>query len=131
MKKVKYIGAVLIMQLLPLVAMAQMPTVYLTKNRIANLISDFAYYAAGIIFSLGILVMLYAAFLYMTSAGDDERIGKAKKSFIYGLVGIGIAILAFGIFGLIASFLGAGGTSYPSNFPFSLPPPPPPPPFFR
>ena len=41
----------------------------------------------------------------MTAAGDEEKIGKAKRTFIYGLVGIGIAILAFGIWELVASFL--------------------------
>jgi fumarate reductase subunit D len=105
MKKIKYAGAALVAQFLPLVALAQTPEVTLTKDRIAQLISDFSIYFAGIIFSLGILVMLYAAFLYMTAAGDDEKVGKAKKSFIYGLVGIGIAILAFGVFELVASFL--------------------------
>jgi uncharacterized membrane protein len=108
MKKIKYIGTGLAIQLLPFLAMAQEqpPRVTLSKESIATLISDFATYFAGIIFTLGILVMLYAAFLYMTAGGDEDKVGKAKSSFIYGLVGIGIAILAFGMFSLIASFLG-------------------------
>jgi fumarate reductase subunit D len=62
---------------------------------------------AGIIFILGILMILYAAFLYMTSAGDDSRIEKAKKTFIYGIVGIIIALLAYGIWTTVVSFLTA------------------------
>ena len=61
------------------------------------------------IFILGILMVLYAAFLYMTSAGDDSRIEKAKKTFIYGIVGIIIALLAYGIWTTVESFLTAGG----------------------
>jgi len=111
MSKIKYLGAALAAQFLPLIASAavtppsNLPTVNLTKQSIADLISSFANYFAGIIGALGVLVMLYAAFLYMTAGGDEEKVGKAKKSFIYGLVGIGVAILAFGMFQLVASFL--------------------------
>jgi fumarate reductase subunit D len=63
---------------------------------------------AGIIFILGIVMILYAAFLYMTSAGDDSRIEKAKKTFIYGIVGIIVALFAYGIWTTVESFLTTG-----------------------
>jgi len=52
-------------------------------------------------------MVLYAAFLYMTSAGDDTRIEKAKKTFIYGIIGMIVAMLAYFIWDTVASFLGA------------------------
>jgi len=110
MKKIKYLGVVLVAQLTPLMAFAATPSagipqVGLDKQKISDLISGFATYFSGIIGVLGILVLLYAAFLYMTAAGNDEKIATAKRTFIYGLVGVGVAILAFGIFNLVASFL--------------------------
>ncbi|MFH0852714.1 MAG: hypothetical protein V1845_03915 [bacterium] len=112
MKKIKYLGVALIAQLTPLAVFAAAPTsgipqVGLDKQKIADLISGFATYFSGIIGVLGILVLLYAAFLYMTAGGNDEKVSKAKSTFIYGLVGVGVAILAFGVFNLVSSFLTA------------------------
>jgi len=107
MKKIKYLGAILAAQLLPAVALAQTrpPAVNLTRTSILDLLNTILTWVDMAIFIIGILIILYAAFMYMTAAGDEEKIGKAKRTFIYGLVGIGIAILAFGIWQLVASFL--------------------------
>jgi len=107
MKKIKYLGAILAIQFVPVIALAQArpPTVNLTRTSILDLLNTILTWVDMAIFIIGILIILYAAFLYMTAAGDEEKIGKAKRTFIYGLVGIGIAILAFGIWQLVASFL--------------------------
>ena len=107
MKKIKYLGVLLAAQLLPAVALAQTapPSVTLTRDSILDLLNTTLTWIDAIIFIVGILIILYAAFMYMTAAGDEEKIGKAKRTFIYGLVGVGIAILAFGIWELVASFL--------------------------
>ncbi|OGZ33958.1 MAG: hypothetical protein A2Y98_00590 [Candidatus Portnoybacteria bacterium RBG_19FT_COMBO_36_7] len=110
MRKIKYLGAILAAQILPAVALAQtgtLPSVTLTRGGILDLLNTILTWFAAIIFIVGIFVILYAAFLYMTAAGDEEKIGKAKRAFIYGLVGVGVAILAFGIWELVASFLQA------------------------
>ena len=111
MKKIKYVVAGLVGQLVPFAALAandlnpEIPQVTLDKETIATLISDFANYFSGIIGILGVLTLLYAAFLYMTAAGNDETISKAKKVFIWGLIGVATALIAFGIFDLVQSFL--------------------------
>ncbi|MFH0852713.1 MAG: hypothetical protein V1845_03910 [bacterium] len=109
MKKIKYIVAGLIAQLTPLAALAasnpEIPQVTLTKETIRTLIENFASYFSGIIGVLGILTLLYAAFLYMTAAGNDETISKAKNVFIWGLIGVATALIAFGIFDMVQSFL--------------------------
>jgi len=107
MKKIKYLGAALLVQFMPAVALAQTrpPTVNLTRTSILDLLNTILTWVDMAIFIIGVLIILYAAFMYMTAAGDEEKIGKAKRTFIYGLVGIGIAILAFGIWQLVASFL--------------------------
>ena len=107
MKKIKYLGVILVVQLVPAIALAQVrpPAVNLTRTSILDLLDTILTWVDMAIFIIGILIILYAAFSYMTAAGDEEKIGKAKRTFIYGLVGIGIAILAFGIWELVASFL--------------------------
>jgi len=108
MKKItKYIGTGLITQFLPLIALAQgeTPQVRLDKNAISNILENFRDWVSGIVFILGMLMMLYAAFLFMTAGGDEEKTGKAKKTLTWGLVGVGVAMIAYGVFELVGSFL--------------------------
>lgn len=48
----------------------------------------------GILF---ICYIVYAGFIWMTAAGNDERIEKAKSTLRAGVIGIGIIIGAFAI----------------------------------
>jgi hypothetical protein len=109
MNKIKYVGAILALQLLPAVALAvssgNIPNVTFSFSSLSTLFDTIVTWFAGIIFILGIACILYAAFMYMTAAGDEEKVGKAKRTFIYGLVGIGVAILAFGIWTTVQSLL--------------------------
>jgi len=92
----------------PMVALADEPgNINLDVNRVVNILNNIKTWFAEAIFVLGIIIMLYAAFLYMTAGGDDEKINKAKKAFIYGIVGIIVAMLAYGIWDAVYSFLGA------------------------
>ena len=109
MKKIIYVGAILALQLLPVAALAvdagNIPSVELSGQGIVDLIDQVVTWFAMIVFIIGIACILYAAFMFMTAAGDEEKIGKAKWTFIYGLVGIGVAILAFGIWTTVESLL--------------------------
>jgi phosphoglycerol transferase MdoB-like AlkP superfamily enzyme len=111
MKKIaKYLGGTIAAWFLPLVVLAQapgagtLPKVSLTMDTITTLLDSFLTWAGDIIFILGVLVILYAAFLFMTSGGDEERSKKARSALIYGLIGVGVAILASTVFDLVASF---------------------------
>ncbi len=42
-------------------------------------------------------IVLYAGFLYMTSGGEPEKVGKAKKYLINGFIGLAIILSAYGI----------------------------------
>ncbi|MDD5590287.1 MAG: pilin [Candidatus Portnoybacteria bacterium] len=115
MKKIKYLGIGLAMQLLPMIAFAQtpqIPSVGWTKGSVTNFLRQLLEWFGGILFFIGIFMILWAAFKYMTAGGDDTKIESAKKSLIYGLVGIGIAILAFGVWQLVGSFLGDGSSYF-------------------
>lgn len=54
----------------------------------------------AIVASLGIVavvVMIVGGVNYMTSAGDTAKVEKAKKTILYGLIGLVICVLAFAI----------------------------------
>ena len=97
-------------QFLPVFALAgnAPPQITFDRTTFGAFLDNLKTWVAQAIFILGILMILYAAFLYMTSAGDDTKIEKAKKTFIYGIVGIIIAMLAYGIWDAVYSFLQGG-----------------------
>jgi hypothetical protein len=50
------------------------------------------------------MMVIYGGVLYVTSAGNDENVGKAKKILIYAFVGIVLILLSFAI---VNTILGA------------------------
>jgi hypothetical protein len=54
---------------------------------VVNLIS----YAAGI---AAIIMILISGFKYITSGGDSSKVGSAKNTLIYALIGIAVAVSA-------------------------------------
>lgn len=59
---------------------------------------------------LAIIFVLLAAFGYVTSAGDPEKTGKAKKQIIYAAVAVAVAAFARVVPTLVANLIGATGT---------------------
>ena len=60
----------------------------------------------GLLMVLGVVFVLYAAFLYLISQGSDERISSAKKVLIYAIVALVVAVLAGGVSSLIEDWGG-------------------------
>ncbi len=61
---------------------------------------------AWLIGLLAVLSGLRAAFLYITSLGDEKRLNAAKSYLIYTTIGVGVAVLSFGIVGITRALLG-------------------------
>jgi len=87
---------------LPFLALAD---VRIDKNWILTFITNTTSWFRLIISALAILVILYAAFLFLTAGGNEEKVGSAKQTLIYGLIGIGVALVAYGIEVFVESFL--------------------------
>jgi hypothetical protein len=67
-------------------------------NKVLFWVSTAFWIAAGI-------SSIYAAFLYLTAAGSEERVGKAKKQLLYTVIAIAVAIISAGLPGLVNNFL--------------------------
>ncbi len=59
----------------------------------------------GILMALSIVFILYAAFLYVISQGNEDRIKMAKTILIYAVVGLVVAVLAGGVSVVIQDFI--------------------------
>lgn len=61
--------------------------------------------ALGFLGTLALLLVLYAGFLWMTAAGDQEKVQKAKRTLAQAVIGLVIIIAAFSITSFIISSL--------------------------
>ncbi|MCR4328033.1 MAG: hypothetical protein NUV53_00765 [Patescibacteria group bacterium] len=89
------------------------PGITIAANKeqvIDNILCPIIDYAFVIIMILSVLMVLYAAFLYVTAGSEDEKFSKAHKVLIYAAVGIVVALLARGFPYVIASLFGADGS---------------------
>jgi len=58
-------------------------------------------------FIFAAIFILIAAFQYLTAAGDEEKVKKAKNMLIYAVIAIAIALVAMGIDNIVANLVGA------------------------
>ena len=80
-------------------------------------IVNFALTFVGLI---GVASIIYAGFLYLSSFGNPDNAGKAKKAILYVIIGIVFILLSWVITNTIigipvASERGAGGIGFPAN----------------
>lgn len=61
---------------------------------------------------LAVAAFIYAGFLFFTGGGSTENISKAKKLFMYGLLGAGIVVLSKTLVIIVGNFIGVDVTSF-------------------
>jgi len=66
-----------------------------SPTELIGLIENIAGWFQAIVLIIAIIMIIYAGFVWMTAAGDEEKLGKARKTLVWGLVGIGIALFAY------------------------------------
>jgi len=69
-----------------------------TKGEVASgdifdIMKSFISWAVAAIGLLGVIMFIVAGFQYLTASGDDDQIQKAKRSMMFAVVGIAVAIL--------------------------------------
>lgn len=61
--------------------------------------------ALGLAGAIAVLIITIAGFRYVVSAGDPQSAAKAKNAIIYTLVGLIVALSAFGIVSFVVTRL--------------------------
>ena len=68
-----------------------------TTSQLESSIGKGIGYVLGFLGVIALIIVIWAGFNWMTAGGNDEKVGKAKKWMINGLIGLGIIILAYSI----------------------------------
>ena len=62
---------------------------------------------------LGVIGFVISGIIYLTAAGDEDQISKGKRSMIYSIIGVIVALLGVVIIQAVQSLLkGSGGGSF-------------------
>jgi phosphoglycerol transferase MdoB-like AlkP superfamily enzyme len=110
-----------IMYALPAVALAQYGlndpnlanTVNLGNKPLIETVSQIINVLLGLLGVIAVVIILMGGFKWMTAAGNEEKVGEAKKLLGAGIVGLVIILSAFAIASFVISNLASatgGGT---------------------
>ena len=72
---------------------------------IPTLIDTIATWLLGIGSTIAVIIVIWAAFLFMTSGGNKEKVTTARKTLWYAIIGLTILLLAKGVTSIIQNFL--------------------------
>ncbi len=96
----------------PMLVAAQNPPILpeptiTTYGGVINVIKTATNWLFGILLVVAVIFLIYAAFLYLTSGGDEEKTKKARSYIIYAVIALAVGILAQSIVALVGNFLGS------------------------
>ena len=106
--KTKATLAAVAASLAPIAAFAAIGTVCDIFNLLQRVSTTFG----AVVSILAILIILYAAFLFLTAGGNEEKVASAKNALIWGLVGIAVGLFSANAVNFINQIIGGsfGGT---------------------
>lgn len=96
-------------------------TIALPSTDLRTIVANIINVALGFLGMIAVVLVLYGGLLWMTSAGNDEKITKAKKVLINAAVGLVIILAAYSIAQFVFRLLGVRGEAVPSAAPAAGP----------
>ena len=61
---------------------------------ITRVMGVIAYIFEGIVLTIGVIMIIAAGLVWMTAGANDDKLTKARKMLIWGLVGIAVALFS-------------------------------------
>lgn len=111
-KKFGYGVASTAMMLTPVAVMAQFSKpsgTQLPTGSIYNIIKNFMLWILALVGIFGIIGFAIAGILYLTAAGNEEQIERAKRAMLMSIVGVIVALVGWVIIQAVQKWLQGGG----------------------
>lgn len=118
MKKVILSLSTLTLLVLPSLALAQvnewmnnmgLGNILVTNVDLPQLVFNVIRYVLGFLGVVAVVVIIIGGFMWMTAAGNEDKVAKAKKILTQGLIGLIIIMLAYAIAAFVMSLIRTGG----------------------
>lgn len=84
----------------------------LGATSITLLVQQLMYWLFGILGFLAVIGFVISGVLYLTAAGDEDQIGKAKNAMMYSIIGVIVAMLGLVIFSAVQTFFSGSSTTF-------------------
>jgi hypothetical protein len=68
-----------------------------TSKSLAELIAGVIDFVLPIVGGIIMLMVIYGGFLYITSGGDPEKVGKAKKTLMWAVLAVILIVISYSI----------------------------------
>ena len=78
----------------------------LTFGDVLGILNLLASWMFTILLVVAVIVIIIAAFKYLTSGGDPDKVKSATQMLIWAVVGVGVAILVYGIINIVTQLVG-------------------------
>lgn len=79
-----------------------------TSGSLRDLVLKIVNFFLGFLGLLAVIMVIYGGFLYISSAGNDEKVGQAKKILLYAVLGIVVIVVSFALVNTLLKGLGGG-----------------------
>lgn len=89
-------------------------TVVTSFSDVKNIITTVGDWMFGILIALAAVFIMYAAFLYLTAAGDEEKLKQAKNIIVYAIVAIVVGVLARGMVVIVQNLIPGANVQQPT-----------------
>lgn len=86
-------------------AVETLPTGTNSVTAIVTIIERLANWIFTILMAVAVIMLLLAAFNWLTSAGNEDKLSSARKMLIWALVGIAVALAARGLVAIIRALV--------------------------
>ncbi len=90
--------------LIPVFSLAQDPLVQ-TGDDVIRIFENVLNWLWRVFLVATVIAFLLAGFHYLTAMGNPDKVGKANKMVLYGIIGVVVALLAAGMVELIKGFM--------------------------
>lgn len=65
-----------------------------TGQRLKTIIEKITNWGLGLLISISVLFVIYAAYIYLTAGGDVEKVKTANRIILYAALAIGVGLLS-------------------------------------
>jgi len=113
-KKIVYgISSVALFAPMAVLAQLKEPTgTQLPIGSISAIVTGFMNWILILVGVVGVIAFAIAGILYLTAAGNEERIKTAKRAMMFSIVGVIVALLGLVILRAAQGFLGGNNTAF-------------------
>ncbi|MCX6759214.1 MAG: hypothetical protein NT012_01470 [Candidatus Nealsonbacteria bacterium] len=98
--------SLLAVSLLALPAKGLAATSTLEDLDVEDILTKIVNWLITILLVVAALFIVLAAFTFVTAGGDPEKINTARNQVLYALIGVGVALLAWGLVALVQKIIG-------------------------